>query len=516
MDTPPQDPLIGQVLGDRYRVLSAIGTGGMANVYLGEHQLLRKKVAIKVLKVEVSLDATMAARFETEAVAAARLDHPNCVGISDFGRTPRGQYFLVMELIEGQPVSDLLRGNQRMPWSRALPIIRQVLRGLARAHELGIVHRDLKPSNIMLTSKPGAAELVKIIDFGIAKLFGDAADVAPQVETANDIVFGTADYMPPERLRGERNVDERSDLYAVGVSLYEMVCGRRPFVAAEAYTVAKMALTQAPEPPSRVAPEAGIPAALEVAILRALEKDPGRRFQSAREFLAAIEAPDLALMAPDLPRMATTSIAPVMPTAMLPRPNRKVAIGLGAAAAVLVAAALMVTCMSRGDADAKGASGVLEPLSPEAQAAQLDRLAGEAAMPGDLARRQRATDLLVALGHDEMVPLADKLTLDLAEAPTCEARLEALAGLEKLKDPATVVAVRAARARADNDCLKARATALEHELAPAEIVIEDKAETRPKAGTRRTGTRRGTAKPADSQSKPPPENGGGGHFGHFR
>jgi tRNA A-37 threonylcarbamoyl transferase component Bud32 len=483
----------------------------MATVYRGEHQLLRKKVAIKVLKADIAIDAQMSARFETEAVAAARLDHPNCVGISDFGRTGRGQYYLVMELIEGEPVSELLRGNQRLQWTRAVPIVRQVLRGLSRAHELGIVHRDLKPANIMLTSKAGAGELVKIIDFGIAKLFGDAAQIAPQLETSADIVFGTADYMPPERLRGDRKVDERSDLYAVGVSLYEMVVGRRPFVAVEAYAVARMALTETPELPSKVVPEAGIPAALEVAIMRALEKLPEKRFRSARDFLAALEAPDLAMAAPDLPRMATTAIAPraqTDPVAVVPRPDggpggRKPWLWVVAAAGAVILALVIATCGKHPRV----------PVLPEAKAgegpgpAQLAALVQAARDPASVELRQSAADRLIALGHEDLVPV-DKARLDLAQGKRCEDRLAALERLAKAADPAAIPAINQAIARPDNECLQARARQVVASLEPArpdEPIIEAPEAKKP----RRSGADK---KSAPTHAPAGSDHSGGGHF----
>src|SRR5687768_9661107 len=186
------DPLIGATVGERYRLVEQIGEGGMATVYRAEHQLLRKAVAVKVLHAELSTDETMAARFEGEAIAAARLEHPNVVSITDFGRTPDGRMFLVMEHLEGTPLSDIIETGGPVRWPRAVEIMRQTLRGLAHAHDMGVVHRDLKPSNIMVITLPGR-EVAKIIDFGIAKIVSGTM-AGPRVETQAGIIFGTADF----------------------------------------------------------------------------------------------------------------------------------------------------------------------------------------------------------------------------------------------------------------------------------------------------------------------------------
>src|SRR5688572_28852069 len=153
--TPPADAVIGTVIGDRYKILERIGSGGMAQVYKAEHQSLKKPVAVKLLLPELAVEQDMVGRFEREAVAAARLDHPNCVSIIDFGRMPGGRLYIVMEYLEGVPLSEIAGYGKRIPWERAVEISRQILRGLARAHEMGIVHRDLKPSNIMITPLSG-------------------------------------------------------------------------------------------------------------------------------------------------------------------------------------------------------------------------------------------------------------------------------------------------------------------------------------------------------------------------
>ena len=465
------DPLIGTVVGDRYRIVDRIGSGGMATVYRGEHQLLRKGVAIKILLPEVAVDHDMAARFEAEAVAAARLDHPNCVGISDFGRTPAGQLYLVMELIDGHPLSQALEGGQRLKWERAVEIARQLLRGLARAHELGIVHRDLKPANVMISQRQAGYEVAKIIDFGIAKMVSETA-AGPRVETKAGTVFGTADFIAPERLLGKGENDARSDLYSVGVTLYEMVTGIRPFHSEDAYEIVKRAISEAPLPPGKAAPEAKLPARLETVIMRALEKEPDKRFASAREFLAALDVEELRTSAHPVLAAATRAFETEVLTQQQEklRQRRKVWYWAGAAAvlALMVATAWLTSGGKGGTAALSPLAGVAHDAGPpvdlEQELARLVRQAGEA---HDLEARQSAADRLVALGYADRVPRAQKLALDLQQQPTCEKRLLVLEQLEKLKDPSTLTSLRAAVLRPGNECLEIRAKAL------AEVIEHD-------------------------------------------
>ncbi|MBI4508886.1 MAG: serine/threonine protein kinase [Deltaproteobacteria bacterium] len=276
------------ILGDRYRLVEKIGVGGMATVYKAEHKLLRRTVAVKLLLPELAIDKAMAHRFEREAVAAARLDHPNCVAIIDFGRAADGRLFLVMEYLDGAPLSSECGHGKRVHWTRAVEIARQVLRGLARAHDMGVVHRDLKTSNVMLVRHEGGQEVAKIIDFGIAKMC-DGEPSPADSSTKSGIVIGTADFIAPERLAGLGESDPRSDLYSVGIMLYEMITGNRPFHADDPYDIVKRALSEAPVSPTGLAPDVRIPRELEAVILRALAKAPKDRFPSARDFLAALD-----------------------------------------------------------------------------------------------------------------------------------------------------------------------------------------------------------------------------------
>jgi hypothetical protein len=498
------DPLIGTIVGDRYRIVEKIGAGGMANVYKGEHQLLRKGVAIKILLPQVAIDTDMASRFEAEAVAAARLDHPNCVGISDFGRTAGGQLYLVMELIDGHPLSDVLGGGLKLSWERAVEIARQLLRGLARAHELGIVHRDLKPANIMVSQRPAGYEVAKIIDFGIAKMVSENA-AAPRVETKAGTVFGTADFIAPERLAGKGENDPRSDLYSVGVALYEMVTGVRPFHTEDAYEIIKRAMSEAPLPPSQVVPDARIPASLEAIILRALEKEPGDRYSSAREFLAALDIEELRTSAHPVLAAATRAFETEVASRQQEASQKRRKLGYIVGGVGLLA--LLIIAVVVGGAGGKPGTGmvalpgvgVADAAPPVDMNAEVARLVTQAGEGKTLDERQSAADRLVALGFADRVPRGQKLALDLQQASGCEGRLAVVEQLEKLKDPSTLTSLRLSVQRPGNDCLQARAQAL------VEVLAHD-GEARPETGvTKPTGapTRQGGARKKSMR---------GGHF----
>jgi eukaryotic-like serine/threonine-protein kinase len=278
-------PRAGQSIADRYELAEEIGVGGMATVWKAEHKALRKAVAIKLLHHELSSDPQFVARFEQEARLAAQLDHPNCVVTTDFGRTDEGTLYLVMELIGGVPLSELCGEGKRLPVPQAIEIARQILRGLAKAHDAGIVHRDLKPTNVMVQRHPGGRDHVKIIDFGIAKMFAGTT-LGPRVQTEAGLVFGTADFLAPERLSGGE-ADPRSDLYSVAVLLYEMVTGTRPFAGEDPITIVRRALTEEPLPPVRVSPDLPLP--LNDIIVRGLAKRPEDRYATARDMLGALD-----------------------------------------------------------------------------------------------------------------------------------------------------------------------------------------------------------------------------------
>ena len=273
---------IGNTIGDRYRIVRKIGQGGSGEVFEAEHVYIHKRVALKLLRSQLPSRAESIQRLHREARATSALGHPSIVGIEDFGTTEDGLVFLAMEWLEGEPL-DAAIARGAMPVERAIPIAQQVCAGLAVAHEAGVIHRDLKPENIFLVRTP-AGEQAKILDFGVAKLTTDDARL-----TATGMVLGTPYYMAPEQAAG-RDIDGRSDLYALGVNLYEMITGTLPFTGDTALAVIQAHLGQAPEPPRKRAPALGIPAAVEALILRCMAKKPAGRHATAQALAEALGA----------------------------------------------------------------------------------------------------------------------------------------------------------------------------------------------------------------------------------
>ena len=261
----------GTIFAGRYEILSAAGRGGMGFVYRARHLGLAKDVAIKIIGDD---KGDYAIRFGREARAIARLDHPNCVRVLDHGRVDTQQY-IAMELLDGKTLAVAMQ-EARLPTSRALAIARQLLMALAHAHEHGVIHRDIKPENVMLTKNGTRAVL---IDFGLASM----RDEAPV--TAVGMCIGSPSYLAPERLLG-RPHDVRTDLYAVGVLLYEMIAGVRPFAGGSPEETMRLALHRPPRPLRAI--RRNISPALDRLIRRALAKDPGRRFADAEEMLLAL------------------------------------------------------------------------------------------------------------------------------------------------------------------------------------------------------------------------------------
>ncbi len=276
------DPLIGRVIGGRYRVLGRMAEGGMASIYKARQDLLERVVAVKVLSRALSEDPLQKERFLREARAANRIHHECVIDVTDFGETEDGLVYLVMEYLEGESLADLV-GRGPVPVHRAFGIVRQVCQGLQRAHDIGIFHRDLKPENIFLVRHDDGGDHAKILDFGLARVVGDKR------LTSTGQVFGTPEYISPEQASGG-DVTHLADLYALGVILYEMIAGRLPFTGSTARLVYQHLREQA-RPPSHVAP--AIQPGVDAVVMRLLDKTPSKRYGSARavaEALAALEA----------------------------------------------------------------------------------------------------------------------------------------------------------------------------------------------------------------------------------
>jgi serine/threonine protein kinase len=285
------------LLSNRYRVDELIGRGGMATVYRGTDQVLGRSVAVKVLAEQLAQDPNFVERFRREAQAAAGLSHPGVVSVFDTG-SDDGIHYIVMELLEGRTLEEITRAEGRVAPGRAVDIASAVCAALSEAHRQGLVHRDVKPANIMIA--PGGA--VKVMDFGIARA------LASNTLTQTAMTLGTAAYLSPEQARGDP-VDARSDLYSLGVVLYEMLTGRPPFEADSPLAVAYKHVREEPPPPSALNEELG--PAVEAVVLRAMAKDPASRYQTADEMRQDLERTPMG--------GGPTEPIPAQRTAVLPR-----------------------------------------------------------------------------------------------------------------------------------------------------------------------------------------------------
>lgn len=268
----------------QYRLKKLIGSGGMGEVYLAEHVLMKRPCAIKVIRPEKAGDPKVLARFEREVQATAKLSHWNSVDIFDYGRTDDGTFYYVMEYLPGMNLSELVRRYGPLPAARAIHLVRQASNALAEAHDLGLVHRDIKPANIFAAIRGGRFDVAKLLDFGLAK---PLINVESARLTQEGAITGSPLFMSPEQAIGDREPDARSDIYAVGGVLYFLVTGRPPFEDEQPMKVLIAHAHESPPPPSQH--NSDVPDDLEMIIMRCLQKSPDDRFQSAAELVSALE-----------------------------------------------------------------------------------------------------------------------------------------------------------------------------------------------------------------------------------
>jgi eukaryotic-like serine/threonine-protein kinase len=288
------DPTLGRTIAGKFAVQQRLGAGAMGVVYLARQLALDKVVAIKVLHRQLAVDGAFTERFRREARAASRLDHPNSIRVFDFGQEPDGLLYLAMEYVDGPDLFSVLSERGPLPPEAIVDLLCQVLAALAVAHDLGVLHRDLKPENIMIVRGKGddglPVDIVKVCDFGIAKIVDQSPDPSEdgaRRHTTRGLVVGTPAYMSPEQARGGA-LDGRSDLYTVGVILYELLTGQVPFDGGSPLDVVLKHISEAPSPPSFHTP--AVDPRLEAICMKALSKEPADRFQDAREMRLALRS----------------------------------------------------------------------------------------------------------------------------------------------------------------------------------------------------------------------------------
>jgi serine/threonine protein kinase len=383
-----RDPRLGSQV-DRYTIVRLLGRGGMGTVYEARHTRLTRRVAIKFLLPALAARPEILRRFENEAMAAGALEHPNLVAVTDLGRAEDGSPYLVMEFLQGEDCARLLRRVGPLPAPRAADIVLQACRGVAVAHNAGIIHRDLKPENLFVTDAGDGSDQIKVLDFGIAKLRPSSGQVA----TGTGSTFGTTHYMSPEQARGAADVDPRTDVWSLGVVLYELLGGRRPFDGEEPLNVVHQILSAAPVELETLRP--GLPAGLAAAAAKAMQKDVARRFatiQALAEALAPFAAPTIARR--NLPPRGSSATLPTPATAARPAPARGPLLWrrLGTVLAVAAVVAVTASINRRPEVVQPPPSLAVPPAAPEARAEPAPPPAGSVPLPDSVPPSVPAAD----------------------------------------------------------------------------------------------------------------------------
>ncbi|HYW71363.1 MAG TPA: protein kinase [Pyrinomonadaceae bacterium] len=283
----PLDPLLGRVFDGKYRLDERLGGGGMGTVYRATHLLIDRPVALKVLSQRFVGDQTAQQRFRREARAAGRMQHPNAVTVTDFGATDDGYLYIVMEVLEGRTLRDLLAHEAPLDPARAASFMLQACAAVGAAHDAGLIHRDLKPANIFIEQRPNFPAVVKVLDFGVAKFVVEEHDDDHTLTQVGTLI-GTPRYMSPEQCADSATLTAATDVYSLGIILYEMLTGVCPFNGETPLAIALKQVSEAPHPPRELV--ASIPAALERVVLHSLMKNPGDRPRNANELRGELHA----------------------------------------------------------------------------------------------------------------------------------------------------------------------------------------------------------------------------------
>ncbi|MDX2090278.1 MAG: protein kinase [Kofleriaceae bacterium] len=518
--SPEAEIAIGSVLDGRYRIDAILGAGGMGRVYRGEHTGIGRAVAIKVLHADLSRNREAAQRFQREALASGRLDHPNIVGVSDFGIVDDGPCYLVMEALEGESLGARLEREKRLPWREALEILRGVLLGLRHAHDRGVVHRDIKPDNVFLAKKDGAT-VVKILDFGIAKLYAGSPD--DPASTRAGLTVGTPAYLSPEQAVGGE-IKPASDLYSTTIVLFEMITGRPPFEDKDPLAMLGAHVSRPPPTIAEVVPGLSVPPELEDLIQRGLIKTSTDRINAAADYLSYVDGL-LALGArasqtfntentpfpapppppgPGIGFAPTASLTPVPATgyhasmqgsmgppvsahtSVLPSSTRPISLAdappiprswIKVGVLVIVALAVMVALVAivgggGGTAATKQPGPAPTPTAPKAQP-QATKPSPEPPAPTKTAPPPEPVKTIGDAIQDAVTPTEERrkeLVTKLQTGKTCPDRKAAAIALGELGDPEAIPALKKARVRLAggvlgigrknaNYCLKAAAEA---------------------------------------------------------